>query len=472
MRRASSSASWRTEALLMRVLIILCYDDYIRFYVKTGAFSAIQREHDCRFVISDRCKTGDQMKNVPGFAGTISIDSELERKHQLLFDVLTWRYRHRSRTFGYRFSRQYRTLPNDSVWHVLGNLRGLRSAAKLVALGNRVVGPMFVRRQLANLPFNPDLVRVLDEHRPDVVILPTACTEPIGNDLVRLANKTHAFRTLFVIDNWDNLSSKSVFWDRPDHLAVWGEQAREHAVKIHDVDPASVSLVGTPRFGAYYTVDKGATKRHYEFPYILFCGAALAFDELGALHRLDDELAAHPDVYGTTKIVYRPHPRRQKRLCPDLFQERDFRRVVLDEQLRDAYYRDDGESQPALDYYPSLLAEAELVVCPLTTMLVESLLCGTPVLAITYDDGIHYTSPHNAYKYYVHFEGIESIVGLHLNRDAATLGADMRALIAKPQRPSRDAIYNSLQYFLYRDARPYEQRLAGALATLQQRADQ
>jgi hypothetical protein len=450
----------------MRILVILCYDDYVRFYVKTGAFEAVQGDHEVRFVISNRCKTIAEMRDVPGFVGTIQFDSRVEAAHQLLFDVLTWRYRHRSRTFGYRFSRQYKTLPNTSLLNVLGNLRGLRQAAKHVALGNRVIGPYFIRHQIAAIPINRDLESVLAEQQPDLVVLPTAATEPIGNDLVRLAERTRAFKTLFLIDNWDNLSSKSLFWAHPDYIGVWGEQAREHATSIHGIDGKRVSLLGTPRFEAYYAVRKGQTQRHYAFPYVLFCGAALAFDELTALHHLDDEIAAHPEIYGELRVVYRPHPRRQKRLCPDVFHERDFRRVVLDKQLHDAYYKDDPEFQPALDYYPSLLAEAELVVCPLTTMLIEALLCGTPVLAITYDDHVHYTSPHHAYKFYRHFEGIETIRGLHLNRDESRLGADMRELIERPATPARDEIYHSLQYFLYRDDKPYPERLAGVVAQI------
>ena len=114
----------------MRILIVLCYDDYIRFYVQTGAFRALQRDHDCKIVISDRCQMVDAVRSEPGFVGTFAIDSALEKQHGRLFDVLTWRYRHRSRTFGYRFSRQYRTLPNNSVLNVIANLRGLRKAAE------------------------------------------------------------------------------------------------------------------------------------------------------------------------------------------------------------------------------------------------------------------------------------------------------------------------------------------------------
>ena len=57
-----------------------------------------------------------------------------------------------------------------------------------------------------------------------------------------------------------------------------------------------------------------------------------------------------------------------------------------------------------------------------------ALLCGTPVLALTYDDGIHYTSPHNAYRYYLHFEGIERIKGLNERARTNLLGLKLSNL--------------------------------------------
>ena len=266
-------------------------------------------------------------------------------------------------------------------------------------------------------------------------------------------------RTLFLIDNWDNLSSKSVFWAAPDFLTVWGAQSRDHAVEIHGIPAGRIRIIGTPRFQKYYEIDALKTQSHFAFEYVLFVGSALAFDELTALRLLEKELAAHPEVYRGLKVVYRPHPWRADRHCPDRFEEAEFRHVVLDPQVRDAYYRVDTSVQPGLDYYPTLLSRAHLVVGPLTTMLLEALICGTQVLAIAYDDGVHYTSPHNALKYYRHFEGIESIRGLHFTRSKADLCGDLRRLAAAPPPLTRGEILASLQHFIHSDDKPYAQRL-------------
>ena len=67
--------------------------------------------------------------------------------------------------------------------------------------------------------------------------------------------------------------------------------------------------------------------------------------------------------------------------------------------------------QPDLGYYPRLLSFADFVISPLSTMMVDSAILNTPVLALAYDDGIHYTTPRNALKYYIHFEGVTDLSG-------------------------------------------------------------
>jgi glycosyltransferase involved in cell wall biosynthesis len=447
----------------MKVVIVLSRDEYMRNYGETQAFAELFRQHECHLLIADRCKANVVFEGLrDGAISTIATDDRTDRAHYEIFNVLTWNQRRKCRTFYYRFSRYYKTYPYDSPRNVVRNLRGLKEASKYVLLGNRFTAGISVPYLIRKLPLNADLERELRALQPDLVLLPCSAHDALGDDLARLA-PVLGFRTMFLIDNWDNLSSKSIFWAKPDYLGVWGEQSREHAEQIHDIARDRVTLLGTPRFDRYYDIDRERVTPPYPFPYLLFCGSALAFNELEALRLLDDELSSQPALYGDLKVVYRPHPYRQPRLCPDVFRETDYRRVVLDRQIKDAYERRDTKTMPSLDYYPSLLAGARLVVCPLTTMLVEALICGTPVLAITYDDGVHYTSPHNAYKYYLHFEGIERIKGLHLTRERAQLGADVRALWREPPQLSRQAIQDSLQYFIHHDDLTYAQRLAATV---------
>lgn len=448
----------------MKILVFVSNDQYIRNYLQTDALSALSK-HEIFFIVSDKCKDRKSLEGNPAYCGSLPTDVESERQQFELLNTLMWRHRKRSRTFKYRFSRFYKTSRGPGLKNFLHRLRGRLYASKYVLLGNRIVGPFAIPELIRRLPGNTALAVYLDQIKPDLVIFPSSAFDPLGNDLVNLA-KPRRIKTLFLIDNWDNLSSKSIFWAAPDFLGVWGEQSRRHAQQIHGISPDRVFNIGTPRFAGYYGVNPDTVTSHFLFDYILFCGVALPFDELTALKALDQEINDHPETYGGMKIVYRPHPYRQQRLCPDLFRDEDFRHVVMDPQVKDAYYKTDSDFHPALDYYPVLLSKAKLVVCPLTTMLIESLLCGTRVLAIIYDDKLHYTSPMFAHKYYLHFEGIEGIAGLHFATSETGIGVDMRHLILEKNTISRASMFASLKHFIFSDERPYSVRLSDLIDTI------
>jgi len=199
----------------------------------------------------------------------------------------------------------------------------------------------------------------------------------------------------------------------------------------------------------------------FNFSYILFCGCNLPFDEISALKQLDYIVSKHSDVFKDTKILYRPHPWRAQRECFDLFNKLDFKKVEIDPQVAEAYYRKDKSKgfQPDLKYYPVLLKNALFVVGPLTTMLIESLICGKEVLALAYDDGVHISSPHNAYRYYPHFHGIDRIEGLFLCERAKEIENYILGMMMREEKTDLFEIRNSLQYFVYNDSESYANRL-------------
>ena len=50
--------------------------------------------------------------------------------------------------------------------------------------------------------------------------------EKVDFDLVRICENSKT-KTYFIIDNWDNLSSKTVFIKKPDFIGVWGKQNKK-----------------------------------------------------------------------------------------------------------------------------------------------------------------------------------------------------------------------------------------------------
>ena len=462
---------------MSRVLVLMPGSGHVRNLLRSGGLDATLTAHDCVFAVPagfDAPADLAEIKRRGEIIGTYASDPERERLHGLLFDALMWRHRRRSRTFLYRWQR---TAGVNRIVRTRGPWVRIKSSARwtlwvmrkwtpvrTVLLGSAVIHPIARRLLERRIGHDPDLRTLVARAAPDLVILPTNAYEAVGMDLVRLTRGT-SVRTLFLVDNWDNLSSKTLLWARPDHLAVWGEQSAEHAVEIQGMAASDVSVVGTARFGDYYAARATPPASPYPFPYVLFVGAALANDELAVLRQLDDLLEARADDDGL-RVVYRPHPWQQPRAVDAEFEPTAFRHVVLDRQfIEEAPARsgDQRDFQPDLGWYPALLVNARLVMGPLTTMLLEGSVCRRRVLALAHDDGVHFTTPSQAYRWYRHFEGVETIEGFTLCHDLTELPDLFLPLAADTTPLDAQRVDRSVDRFVHHDGRPFADRLLGTV---------
>jgi hypothetical protein len=461
---------------MARILIVISHDLFVRNYLTTDALADVEKENDCYYLASDRVKGREHLENKKHFLGYYHFPKSLEKKHYAYFNILMWRFRDRSTSFRFRFRRlmrldtlkyrgSLRTYVSGLVRFAYGNLFDSGSPLRSVLLGNRAVYAILGRVYQNRIPVNKDLERYVTNLKPDLILFPSSAYDPDGNDVARIG-KLCGVPTLFLIDNWDNLSSKSIFWAFPDHLGVWGQQSKEQAMRIHGFPPDRVTLLGTPRFDSYFILRDQALTRHFDFQYVLFAGLAIAFDEVAALQTIEDEIAGKPDVYGGLKVVYRPHPWRQKRISQDHFDEKEYSHVIMDPQLRDAYYGRDMLFQPDLGYYPALLKHSRFVVASPTTMLIESLIFRKRVLVLAYDDGVHVTSPHNAWTNYEHFRGIERVEGISLCLEKSFLAEHFRQLWLDQQEVDAERQARDLDYFLFDDGGRYRERLAALVSRL------
>jgi len=432
----------------MRLLIIISSDLYVRNFISTGAFAGLKEAHEL-YYLSTPLRHVALLAQQGNYVGSIDVEAWRAALYTELGHILMMASRHHSSTF--RIKARIQFLLRDRLKYELLSAAGLRELTTWTL--------MWLTRE------NGRLTRVLLDVKPDLMIAPTAVTDPLLIDVARLGKRLK-IPTLFLVNNWDNLSSKLVFPETPDYLGVWGEQSVEHACRIHGMSRERVFVVGTPTFDHYFHVAKETLPSPYPFRYVLFAGCSLPFDEITALRTLDD--AIELEGLSGLKIVYRPHPWRQRRKCFDVFEPEKYQHVIIDEQVKESYfrtvrtqdYRGSKAFLPSLDYYPSLLSHAEFVISPLSTMMLESAICETPVLVIAYDDHVHAFSPGTAI-HEEHFKGIEAVDGFQICRDSCELARDFLHMVqACTQTVSRNgAMREQIRYFLDHDDRTYAQRL-------------
>lgn len=327
-----------------------------------------------------------------------------------------------------------------------------------------------VRKYFANkFRPNPDLEALIAHARPKVVVFPVTGVESTGTELITLGAQ-YGFKTLYLQNGWDNLSSKGVFPKLPDAMGVWGPQSLLHAVHIQGMAPHKVHLLGCARYESYLEALQQDMPSPFDHPYILFAGATTACDELKPLRMLDEALdrLGHPGL----KIVYRPHPWREPRApeCADMFEQAQFRHVILDPQVEADYYREKARrtegvassNYPALSYYPQLVKHASFVVSPMSSMTLEAALFDIPTLILAMDDGYH-KIPGNLQALYAHFEGGRDVAGWHYVDDYPSLPKGFEQLvqqaIAEGGKLRQPGLHTAMEHYLYADDRPYRDRL-------------
>jgi len=482
----------------MKKLIVISSDEFIRNFIRNGSLSEIESENTY-YIASSRMKYLDELKSKKFFLASIDI-SDWSNKGFLnfIFPYLTFIYKSKSSSFDFRSERLLPSYGRNRIFNGLYSIfqkvlnKLFRRKKKRVSLHGppikqtifhilaflaaKIVGKAGIPLFFKLFAQNNNLEELILDLNPDIVIIPSSAADVLGNITTRIC-KLNKVPVIHIISGWDNLSSKIVYPYKPDFLCVWGPQSVEFARDIHAIPPKRVFTIGVPAFDNYFHLKKDkskliALKSPYDSEYVLFAGCAVAFDELTALQILEDTI--EKEGYQNLKIVYRPHPWRQRRSCPDNFDPRNFKHVILDIQMEENYYQSKLSDSniyftrtflPSLDYYPKLLNNARFVICPLSTMTLESLIFERSVLSVVYDDGIHITSPHNLLRY-DHFNGIEYLEGITFCRNKKNLADSFKKVYEETRKQEKSKIMEQLRYYIYYNDESYAKRLKKVIDNL------
>jgi len=118
---------------------------------------------------------------------------------------------------------------------------------------------------------------------------------------------------VILVFSWDNLSSKAVLHEHPDHLLVWNDMLAWEAGAFHGVPAERVRVVGAPNFDRFFAeleaspaVPPGPDGRRT----ILYLGSSKASrDEPAIFDRWLSALRSAPDAaLREARVVLRPHP--------------------------------------------------------------------------------------------------------------------------------------------------------------------
>jgi len=232
-----------------KLMFIIDSDLYIRNYFETGFIKKLSKIYEIFFIFSDEVNNKNFIKKNKNFLGYYSTSNLKKRIYYLFNNILLWKFRNRSTSFQFRF---YRLLDFHGFPIKINIKKSFKIRTLIIKIYTKVFSINFFFKILKNLLnnkifLNKDISNYIDKVKPDLVIYPTNAFEPIVSEIPIIC-KNQKIKSYFLIDNWDNLSSKSILMNHPDYISVWGKQTANHAKKIQNISPKKIFINGTPRY--------------------------------------------------------------------------------------------------------------------------------------------------------------------------------------------------------------------------------
>lgn len=457
---------------MKKILFILSDQAYVRNYFHTKVIEKLKDNYNLEILKRDNINE-KETKNI--LFKNYKLDTQSKIK-TIIFDLYANHFQEKSKYFSFRLKRFYRfdfrylgelcihNNEKDSFFNKYKRLYILLKNFIIFSILNFMslkfifffVLKFFEKKININKSFR-DLVL---NSKCDYILMPTNGYSPEVFDLLKMS-KLYGLKVNFIIDNWDNLSSKMIFFEEPHKIFVWGEQTLIHAMEIHKIPKEKIIKIGSARYLDFFKKRKDELKNYFDFKYILFLGSSWAWDEEATLDELAKILEKNKNIFNNIKIIYRYHPFRQRKNRETL----KWKNIIVDPQLSNLKNQSE-RSWPKIDYYPALLKNCEFAIGGFTTMLLEATIFYKRFVGIGYDDNKSLMNQKNALKYFEHLKDIEKMNNLSICHKKENLEKILIETMLNSNNLNHKLIDEQREYFLsYNSNKPYEQILIESLAS-------
>lgn len=364
----------------MKVLVFIDHDVICRNFLTSGALSSLVSRTDVRFVFPD--VGGTRLKQSPEDLKLNAPYTQLpiNAKRQQVWRWLLFRSQLKLKRG------QQEAAIRRLRWMTLG-----WKAALLLTLAGMPISSLafdlYTKLFLSQSPAKK-LENLLDIEQPDLVLHPSVLEGVFINDLIP-ACKTRHIPLVVVMNSWDNPSTKRAMVGSPDYLLVWGQQTQEHAIRFIGMDRNSVIPFGVAQFDLLHEgsrIDRNTLMRRHGLDpslcIILFAGSNAQTDEISTLKAID--AAITDGRLAGVSVIYRPHPWGGGGKGGGRLASINFENIAIDismkEYIESLGHKDNKISLPDPRNTRDLLFAVDVVLSPMSTILIEAAIIGKPVV--------------------------------------------------------------------------------------------
>ena len=414
-----------------KIALVLLNPQYIRSWIDNGLIDELIEDDEIEVTIFAPQHVIERISEYTNVDKVLidSIEPSFASTHLV---AMNWiEKRKRSTTFQFALKRTFYTDYKVIVFErgISDSLKQAKKNLKTIlfnVLKKRLVivylfKPMRLIRRLLSRRLGTQhyLPEAIVSERFDWLFIPCNAIEEIVTDYLSSAKKL-GLKTLVAIDNWDNLTSKSVFVEQPDFLTVMGERCVEHAVHIHSIERSKVLPFGLPRFDVYRNGVLSSRKSKLDSMIdVLYAGFSLPHAEIAVVNYLWEGLKSHFPNH-EIRFVYRPHPIPIPRI--------DDVKAVAPGVVTTLHGKLERTNMPKMDEgYLLAMLNADVVIGAPTTMMLEAMLLDRPCIIDGTSDQFHRTNAASSIRNYTHMKDLLTVTNLPIANDAEEM---LRLLVA------------------------------------------
>lgn len=467
-----------------KVLVFLDFDMLVRHFVLAGVFRELEKNWQVKYVF---------LADATSPKTPLTIDPSLLRLSDWTwFEVPRRRMGSWDKLYCVTALRNQRGTRNY-VWRKesMTSVRGRARVLWYELLSLPVMFQLFRRGFLGRMGVYDPLDAFISKEAPDLVIHPSILAGYFINELLEICPR-RGIPLAVLMNSWDNPSTKAMNTGLPDRLVVWGPQTRRHAIEYMRMPPERVLQFGAAQFDVYrdpVTETEAELRTFFRVPeaapIILYAGVSKSVDETAHLRTLDAAIAN--GEIPPCHILYRPHPWRGGLVAGETnFFDVRWQHVSMDPTM-EAYYRrtavkaEHGFDMADYRVTAKLLRLVAGVISPLSTMLLEAIMHGKPILMFVpgedQSEGVQDTIKLGMRL--PHFAEFWGAKGIDICTKAPDLAPSVRRMLTEHQDPSiREALITHARNYAVMDGPRYPERLAAlaeeltgspSLAPLQER---
>jgi hypothetical protein len=252
--------------------------------------------------------------------------------------------------------------------------------------GRRLVSALLVLVDRA-VPPPPQVVRYLDEVRPDVLVVGDNGRPGSRLSSYVVAAQARGIPAALAVATWDFLTTRQRTPTVPDALIVWNRRQVEEAVSLHGIPRERVVVTGAPGFDDWFNwqpreadVFRRRVGLPSDRPHLLWVGGALRPSSRTEAEYAAEWLAAlRASEHASLRkmpVLLRPHPRRI-----DQWRAVDFSRFADTVVWPSGSRTMPIASEQKADFFDSIYHSVAVVGLNSSAMI-EAAIVGRPVLAI------------------------------------------------------------------------------------------